>query len=274
MSLDIRVVIPSLGRAGKIDATVGLFDRPLLVVSEAEKRRYALIYRQTDILAHPGSLRGLGAVRQWVLDNVKNEIVFMVDDDVVRLNCIVGQRQRTIKNRDGIARVIENEAHIADQIGTPVFGFAHTSDVRHLRNQSPFSFTGWVSGSAMGVIGRQFRFDKNLITKSDIDFCLMVLLKKRALWRDLRFSFVIHSWFKSPGGQATIRTREIMEYPMVRAHGRFIEREKTNGKYLLSDLLPIRLFNRGTPCMRMPTAMTAGYISILTSMRGGRVWEL
>ncbi len=92
-------------------------------------------------------------------------------------------------------------------LGTPVFGFNQNGgDVRKFRNQDPLSLSGWVGG-AMGIIGRELRFDPSLKLRADIDFCLQAQRHFRCIYADLRFAFV-EQRFNNTGGNAQLRSAE------------------------------------------------------------------
>ena len=78
--------------------------------------------------------------------------------------------------------------------------------MRKFRNQDPFGVCGWVGG-AMGIIGRELRFDPVLKMRADIDFCLQAQLKHRCIFIDLRFAFV-EQRFNNTGGNAHMRSSE------------------------------------------------------------------
>lgn len=213
--LELAIVIPSRGRS-RCQETVRLFPEVILCVGDDERAAYEKENPGVHVLAHPSDLLGMGRKRQWVLDHVDAETVFMVDDDVTGLYCLVGHQYRPIRDPFSIYNVVEQAARVAGEIGTGLFGFAHTADVRHFRAQSPFGFSGYINGFSFGVIGRRFRFDQFLDTKQDIDFSLQVLLHDRILWRDERFAFKNSKWFKRVGGMAGIRTAETVARDVAR----------------------------------------------------------
>ena len=203
--MKVQVVIPSQGRY-QCAVTTRLFVDPFLCVGEDEANRYREANPGVKILQHSADLLGMGKKRQWILDNVDSEIIFMCDDDVTGLWCIVGSRARPIEGPDAIMAILKNSAIIAKGLGTSLFGFGHTVDTRHFQSFRPFTFSGYINGFAFGVVGRDIRFDPKLDTKQDIDFSLQVLLKKRVLWKDNRFAFKNSGWFRRTGGMADIRT--------------------------------------------------------------------
>lgn len=214
--MKLRVVIPSLGRVKLAGRALRLFVNPMLCVAESEYHAYRAYYPRVDILVHPDQDGGLGKVRQRILNEVQEECVFMVDDDVYRLGCLVGQTPRTIKEPEAVMAIIENTAQVAKDLGTCLFGFAHMLNTRHFTSYHPFGFSGFINGFAMGIIGREFHFDPDLDTKQDIDFSLQVLHKKRILFRDKRFCFVMDGTFKHPGGNAMRRTTKTVERDVLR----------------------------------------------------------
>jgi hypothetical protein len=62
-------------------------------------------------------------------------------------------------------------------------------------------------GGALGIIGRDLRFDPNLKLRADIDFCLQAQLRYRCIYADLRFAFV-EQRFNNTGGNARLRSAE------------------------------------------------------------------
>jgi hypothetical protein len=168
------------------------------------------ILPDADFLIHP-NIRGLGKLRQWILDNIAEEVVFMADDDVYEFACMVGSQARNITDPEAIMSVIEQTAWVAKKLGTVVFSYSHTIDTRHFKSNHPFSFTGYANGFQMGIIGRTIRFDAALDTKQDIDYSLQALLRYRFIWRDMRFAFRNSQWFQRPGGNSTVRTQETVD---------------------------------------------------------------
>ena len=117
------------------------------------------------------------------------------------------RRSAPIADPRVIAQILANAEQMARAAGAPVFGFnANGGDVRKFRNQEPFALSGWVGG-AMGIIGRELRFDPTLKMRADIDFCLQAQLKHRCIFIDLRFAFV-EQRFNNTGGNAHMRSEE------------------------------------------------------------------
>lgn len=214
----MRIVIPSRKRPQSCARALRLLPGALVCVDAAEEADYAPLCRAAgvDLLLHPSDVAGIGPLRQWILDNVTDEVVFMVDDDVSELGVVAGRGTRHAQIRDpqAVAQVIANAAECAQVLGTPIFGFSQNgADVRKFRPQDPFVLATWVGG-AIGVIGRELRYDTELRLRADIDFCLQALLKYRCIFMDNRFAFV-HQRFNNTGGNAHQRSGERNAYELA-----------------------------------------------------------
>jgi hypothetical protein len=200
----IQVVIPSLGRWKNVPKVERLFLEPIWCVAESEIPKYKKRGAKR-FLPHPDSLLGTGATRQFIRDNLDNEMLFMVDDDVEYAWCNVGRVGRRIDNPEAIQQIIDNAGYMAKELGTPVFGFNMAYDVRKIKLNDPIKLDTWVSG-AVGVIG-DICIDQGLGLRNDIPFCLTVLEKNRIIFRDDRFAFVC-PMNRNLGGLQLLRTKE------------------------------------------------------------------
>lgn len=208
--LSLRVVIPSRGRADECKQALRLFPTATVVVHTHEYDLYRqALPERVEIVPHDKE-GGIAPIRQWVLDNFEEEAILFVDDDVRYLKVVAGfaTASRIIRDPRAIAQVIENTAHIASEIGSPIFGFAQTGgDVRKYHPPDPINMTGWV-GSVIGVVGRDITYDTTLRMRADIDFCLRAQLEKRFIYVDTRFAFIHHQMFAHKGGNAHMRSAE------------------------------------------------------------------
>lgn len=201
----MKIIIPSRGRAGVLrDGALSLFPNATVCVSKSDEKDYASVC--DDLLVHPDNVEGIGPLRQWILDNVKDEIVVQVDDDCHSVYSICGLTKRDIKDPAMIERIVAVTAQCAKDAKCRVFGFNQAWDVRKFRPYKPFALNTWMGG-VVGVIGRQLRYDTSLKLRADIDFCLQSLLKDRITWQDQRYSFVHKRW-TGQGGNNTMRSEE------------------------------------------------------------------
>ena len=201
----MKIVIPSRGRAGLIARkALRLFPDAVVCIGSDEVDAYAAL--TDNLLLHPPEVTGIGPLRQWVLDNVEDPTVVMVDDDVKYVVSQVGFRSRRLDDADAARAIVERLAVLAQEAGARVFGFYQGGGPLNYSNCRPFSFNHWVGG-VVGVVGRELRYDTSLILRADIDFCLQSLLRDRIIMLDCRYSF-IHTRFAGTGGNAANRSSQ------------------------------------------------------------------
>lgn len=174
-----------------------------MLVPDDEVEEYSRIY-PNPILSIPSEVKGLGPVRNWVLDNFKEETVIMVDDDVKVIYCLTSDYSRRIKDKGELVQILINTAVMAKDLGVHVFGYSQT-DIRKYNGTNPFALYGWV-GCVIGVIGRKYRFRDDYF-KVDIDYCLQNLLADRILFIDNRYYFN-QNRDNNVGGNSAYRTKE------------------------------------------------------------------
>ncbi|HEY4491227.1 MAG TPA: hypothetical protein VI958_04460, partial [Acidobacteriota bacterium] len=96
METEIQVVIPSRGRSSSVGKAAALFLDPIICVDEIEFDDYRKAVPHLKLLAHPKEVNVLQTIRQWILDNVKAQVIFQCDDDVHNVYSMVGYRVRKI----------------------------------------------------------------------------------------------------------------------------------------------------------------------------------
>ncbi len=205
-----------------------------MCVAESEADDYKNL--PAELLLHPDPVAGIGPLRQWILDNVPDETVVMVDDDVYVLRTTAGHltRSHIIRNPLSIQQILDNTAEMAKGLGTAVFGFDQSGgDVRKFHPHDPIRLNSW-TGGVIGIIGRDLRYDTTLKLRADIDYCLKALLKHRVVCIDTRFAFV-HKRFKNRGGNDHMRSAERNQLEIERLKDRWghwlgVEEAKTTVK--------------------------------------------
>ncbi len=201
----MKIIIPTKGRADTVaDKSLRLFPDATLCVGGDE----AAVYRKVSnrLLIHPPEVVGIGPLRQWILDNVKDRCVVMVDDDVKHVYSIVGFYKERFDDPDVAQAIVERSAILAMDAGVRVFGFNQAWDVRKYNPFKPFVLNGW-TGGVIGIVGRELRYDTSLLLRADIDFCLQSLVRDRIVLIENRYSFV-HDRFAGRGGNAAQRSSE------------------------------------------------------------------
>lgn len=203
--LNIETVILSRGRSDTI-ISHKLFPDAVLCIPDSEKEAYAHIPNRKVYV--PDNIKGLGFLRNWILDNFPNDAIVMVDDDVKKLWINSRLKGEGITDPEIIKQVIYSTALCAKDLGTSCFGFNQKWDTRKYRPTEPFAHVGF-AGGVIGIIGRRIRFIDHLF-KVDVDFCLETLKQDRVIWLDNRYSFV-QTRNNNKGGNSLFRTREKVE---------------------------------------------------------------
>lgn len=206
----MKVVIPSRKRAKTIaQHSLRLFPDAVVCVEESEMADYAPVCQ--NLLPHP-PLASLARIRNWIIENVEDEMFVMADDDVVSLWAMVGKNGNRLREVGAINQVIENAAEAARGLGARLFGFSQSGDVKAFKPQDPISVSAWV-GTVFGVIGKDLKYDPAFSLHDDMDFSLQHLLKNRVVFRDNRFYFESYNRLRSVGGNTAFRSaeRELLE---------------------------------------------------------------
>jgi hypothetical protein len=237
--MPVQVIIPSRKRPGAIPEIDHLFPDAVWCIGADEADAYAVPAGRK--LIHPPDVLGIARKRQWIMENSQGTIL-MADDDVRKVWCNVGRTGHEISGSENIRQIVENAAHIAEEIGAPIFGFDQSWDVRMFRPFDPLRFTGWV-GTVIGFTRHDLQFDTNLVCQGeDIDICLQGLLKQRIIFVDHRFAFVCQR-FTNAGGMASVRSSEQYELDknrMLRKWGQWISAQKVKTTIRIIPRVPRR----------------------------------
>ena len=81
-AVDIKIVIPSMGRADRV-LTKDAISNAVLCVPESEEAAYREHNPGMEILTHPDTLKGLTLKRQFIYEHFPNS--FQIDDDIKHL---------------------------------------------------------------------------------------------------------------------------------------------------------------------------------------------
>lgn len=201
----MKIVIMSKGRSDTIaKRSLRLFPDALVCVGEDEAELYAR--HTSNLLVHPSEVTGTARTRNWILDNVDDPLLCMVDDDIHACTSRVGFKVRQIRDPAQVAAIVERAAICAVDAGIGVFGFGQGANPIHYYPYRPIVFNTWV-GTVFGVTNRDLRFDERLTLHDDLDFCLQAMLRHRIVWTDNRYHFS-HDLFKGHGGNAVYRSSE------------------------------------------------------------------
>lgn len=225
----VKVVIPSRERPEVLAKnSAKLFPEATICVGEAERGIYTADLPGFEIVTHPDDVRGIGPLKQWILDAFPNDRLVIADDDIKTVYTLAGLNKREIPHPQDVQLILDNAAQAAIDAGTVTFGFNQAWDVRKFRPQNPFMFNAWV-GSVVGYIGREIRYDPKLRLRADIDYCLQTMMRYRIVWQDARFSFIVNRSRMTGGNSASrsaARDKKEREY-LKKKWGAYVSFRKT-----------------------------------------------
>lgn len=230
--LGVRVLILSRSRSETIRTHKLLPDFIEVLVPKSQKAAYAERI-PNPVVTCPDDVKGLGMLRNWVLDNFDDETIVMVDDDIRVCICKTGYRTRNITDPLEFLQVITNIAVMAKDAGCHCFGMSQT-DIRKYNPTSPFNLCTWV-GCVIGVIGRKYRFRDDPF-KVDIDFTLQNLLVDRIVWVDDRY-YCYQARDNNRGGNAEFRSKEGFKQSvdtLLQKWGKYLKMKMHQGQIGLS----------------------------------------
>lgn len=201
--LDIRVLILSRGRANSITTTKLLPEWVEVLVPESQADDYRAKVKN-PVITTPDDVIGLGALRNWVLDNFKEHTVIMCDDDINYFYRLTGEKTQRVSDPEEVMQILINTCVMARDAGAKMFGFSQT-DIRKYKGYEPFALCCWI-GTIVGVNGRKYRF-RNDKYKVDIDYTLQNLLVERIIWMDSRY-YASNNKDNNMGGNAQFRNED------------------------------------------------------------------
>ncbi len=203
--MEVKIVIPSHKRADRVLTTSVVAD-PIICVPESQLIEYHERNPGVELVAHPDTVVGLTAKRQWIYEHFGN--VFMLDDDVVALKKVFDDG-RSITNKQMVREIIQATANAARQAGAFLFGFGKNPNPASFRSLKPISLTGYVTGCATGLLsGSRLWYNPKIRCNEDYWISCLNAYYHRIIWRDERFTFIQKDTFTNPGGLAEFRNME------------------------------------------------------------------
>lgn len=206
MAIDIKIVIPSMGRADRV-ITKNCISNAIICVPEAEKEEYQRYNQDNEIITHPDDLLGLTKKRQWIYEHFPN--VFMIDDDIRSINRLYVQKWETAaltaEEAYDVVQYIGNCAHMA---GCFLFGVSREAIPLAYKEMKPISLTGVLNGTIGLLEGSGLYFHEKAVVSEYYWISGLNAYKHRKMWIDTRFSVVGTATFGNKGGCASYRTKE------------------------------------------------------------------
>lgn len=208
---DVAVIVLSHKRAGKV-TTHRHIAKARICVPESQYEQYKEHHTPDALVAHPDSVVGLPAKRQWVIEQFPG--VMMLDDDCTGMSRLYRLRgigagpdwRRSTVAPNTAYDIVQSVADTARAVGAYFFGFNnHASPMSH-RDFRPFRFGGYTPGGSMGILpGSKLWFPKVTLPIDDYWICLLNAFYHRFAWLDWRFAFGFKETYHGAGGMAELR---------------------------------------------------------------------
>lgn len=212
----MKIYSPSYKRAEGVKTHKILKD-VIYCVHEFEAESYRELGFNIEVM--PDAIRGnIARVRNYILDSYIKGVGLIVDDDlegIKRWNIREGKPvQESIENID---EWIEQGFVMCAEVGAKLWGINILGDKGSYREYSPLGITNTISGSFMGFVNNELRFDERLPLKDDYDYCLQNLNVHRKILR-FNYASMIKKDHGNLGGCADYRTmsREMEQMKLLR----------------------------------------------------------
>jgi hypothetical protein len=239
------IICPSYKRATGLKTHL-LIPDVVYCVGESEKDEY--IKQNVNVMSMPDKMNGnIARVRNWILEQNKDENVLLVDDDIehIRRWNKRGERwHRDNLNTEQIEQLIDNGFSMCQESGARLWGVNPADSKFAYREANPFNFNCYVSGSFSGFIKPDLRYDEELPLKEDYDMTLQQCNKYRKVLR-LNMYHLIKNDHGNLGGCATYRTSQREKEQME------LFRKKWGNKIVKYDVNSVESFDIN-PIIRVP----------------------
>lgn len=203
---DVALAVPSRDRAGILAKRTDswLTDYHLFYSGNGyDDEEYNCIER----VKVPRNIGGLSATRNFVLDNLSQNVVIMFDDDITDFTWVHGARTIRLDQEQIKLMIVDLVVHALDQ-NVGMFGIGNI-DLRKASPLIPFATRQAVT-TVIGVVGRKVRFDERQRLKDDHDFAMETLKIYRTIHRDNRYRFT-NDTDGLPGGSMEFRSQEVRQ---------------------------------------------------------------
>lgn len=172
--------IPSKGRAGKVK-TLKHLPFGVLFVPEYDASVYQSAYPQSTVRGVPASVKGITQTRNWILDNVDDDDVVMVDDDVKACGYVRVDDQ-SVKHCKIKPETWQRESaklfELARSVGFRLWGVATQGAARSVYPYKPFLWRSYVTASFCGLCRESgIRFDESFRVKEDYELNLRCIVE-------------------------------------------------------------------------------------------------
>ena len=204
MAVEIKIVIPSMGRADRV-RTKNCIKHAILCVPESEAEAYAEHNPGMEILTHPDSLKGLTMKRQFILERCGNH--YQIDDDAKCIKRVYQEKgEKEALDPDEAYDVIQYIGNCAKLAGCYYFGIGKEVNPLAYNEFSPIALTGIINGSVGFIEGSKLYYSKMAVLSEDYWMACYNAYLYRMCWIDKRFAEVGEPYAGNVGGCANYRT--------------------------------------------------------------------
>lgn len=204
---DLRVVVPSFGRAGRVLTARMLPTEVFVVVVPPEQiAAYRKAQPHLTFVEYPLREGDMSRKCQWMYEQFGS--ILIIDDDLDRLQHnehVSGEKACNLPPWDAWA-VFRRTAWECAQLGRYLFGFGD-GDIRNFEDHKPFKMTSVVGGAIGLLAGSGLSFNSEIRASDDYWISLFNAYRHRFAWIDWRYTVQGPPvTFKNPGGMAAVRT--------------------------------------------------------------------
>ena len=229
----MKIVIPSYKRSKDVPSRKTI-PNSILAIHEFEEEEYRK-EQGGELLVIPDSLRGnIAKVRNYILDNIDDEKIVMMDDDVKGIGYYENYDQN-IMNVDEIMDFLDSGYLMCKELGCRLWGINLQSDPKFYRTFNPISLLGVVLGTFSCHYKPKLRYDESLYLNEDYDFFLKNIKKYRKVLRFTKYHYIADHLNKKGGcGAYRMKDTEIEQAKIMQKRWgskvfRFDIKKSTNG---------------------------------------------
>ncbi len=182
-----KIYSPSYKRA-KICKTHKYLPQVVYVVRESEAEDYKKIHNNLWIV--PDSAQGnLCKIRNYILDNAKEENIILIDDDIKYFGRFNGNKQKKLDNGEVINMIMEG-IQLAEDLDVRFWGLNCLADKGAYKEYTPFGNNKYIGGPFQAHRKNPLRYDEKIYLKEDYDMTLQILNKYRKTLRLNMYHYV------------------------------------------------------------------------------------
>ncbi len=230
--MELKIIIVSHKRPDRVITTRAVAGCAICV-PESQAADYTRHNPGVEIIAHPDSVVGLPAKRQWILENFSD--VFMLDDDLKEMRAVhrpAGEKQKV--DPETARQIILATAQAARNAGAYLFGFNQSVIPAAYNGLQPISLTGYMIEGWIGVLsGSKLFYPRDMRLCGDFWISCLNAYYHRICYKDLRFSFVPTNTFCNQGGQSEFRNidaeKQAYEFLVEHFGGDVVQLKKDTG---------------------------------------------